>query len=83
MTFVLFGTDGCHLCDIAAQVVVVAAEGIEVTLYQEDIAESDHLVERYATRIPVILNELTEQELDWPFNEEQARKFLLNNNKRS
>jgi hypothetical protein len=83
MTFVLFGTDGCHLCDIAAQLVVVAAEGIEVTIYQEDIAESDLLVERYGTRIPVILNELTEQELNWPFSAEQAREFLLNDNKRN
>ena len=33
MTFVLFGTDGCHLCDIAAQLVVVAAEGIEAVSY--------------------------------------------------
>ena len=83
MTFVLFGTDGCHLCDIAAQLVVVAAEGIEVTIYQEDIAESDLLVERYGTRIPVILNELTEQELNWPFSAEQAREIFLNNKKRN
>ena len=37
-----------------------------------DIAEQEQWQEHYATKIPVLLNTETNQELCWPFNEEMV-----------
>lgn len=76
MSFVLLGTEGCHLCDDAAAILVAAAHDLDVTVYQDDIAASDDLVARYGTRIPVLKNETSGTELDWPFTVKDARQFF-------
>ena len=41
-----------------------------------DIAQSEELVERFGTRIPVLRRSDTGQELDWPFTRDQLLTFL-------
>lgn len=43
---------------------------------EQDIAESDILMERYQLRIPVLRREDTGAELDWPFDLVTAMVFL-------
>ncbi|WP_420597665.1 glutaredoxin family protein [Neptuniibacter sp.] len=73
----LMGTLGCHLCDVAASVLMPVVDPGKFELYQVDIADDDQLMEKYAVRIPVLVDVTSEQELEWPFDEQQAREFLL------
>ncbi|WAJ39570.1 glutaredoxin family protein [Pseudomonas sp. GOM7] len=71
----LFGTLGCHLCEVAEALLMPFVEhGLLVELI--DIAEDEAMVERYGLRIPVLRREDTGAELDWPFDAEQVVVFL-------
>ncbi|MBL4832382.1 MAG: glutaredoxin family protein [Alcanivorax sp.] len=76
MSFVLLGTEGCHLCEDATAILVAAAQGLDITVYQDDIAVSEDLVTRYGVRIPVLKNETSGAELDWPFSFDEVREFI-------
>ncbi|MCU1728646.1 glutaredoxin family protein [Pseudomonas sp. 7P_10.2_Bac1] len=73
----LLGTLGCHLCELAEDVVMplVLEYGLLVELI--DIADSEDAVEAYGLRIPVLRRVDTGAELDWPFDTEQVTHFLL------
>ncbi|MES2868373.1 MAG: glutaredoxin family protein [Pseudomonadota bacterium] len=72
----LFGTLGCHLCELAEEVVMPLVEhGLMVELI--DIADSEVSFEAYGLRIPVLQRVDTGEELDWPFDTEQVVNFLL------
>ena len=75
-TFKLYGTSGCHLCDLAqdllkAQQLSVGGFDLDVV----DISESDVLFERYGVTIPVVRHPQG-SELNWPFSAHQLRDFL-------
>jgi hypothetical protein len=72
----LFGTLGCHLCEVAEGVLMPFVEhGLLVELV--DIAESDVLSEAYGLRIPVLRRIDTGAELDWPFDDpDRVASFL-------
>ncbi len=71
----LFGTLGCHLCEVAeAELMPLVEHGLLVELV--DIAESDAMNEAYALRIPVLRRTDTGAELDWPFDTAQVVMFL-------
>ncbi|KRW62174.1 glutaredoxin family protein [Pseudomonas sp. TTU2014-080ASC] len=71
----LFGTLGCHLCEVAEAVLMPFAErGLLVELI--DIAEQEQWVEAYGLRIPVLRRLDTGAELNWPFAAEQVVEFL-------
>jgi hypothetical protein len=71
----LFGTLGCHLCELAEEVLMPLVEyGLLVELI--DIAERSDWVEDYGLRIPVLRRVDTGAELDWPFEAEQVVSFL-------
>ncbi|MBX9753283.1 MAG: glutaredoxin family protein [Pseudomonadaceae bacterium] len=71
----LFGTLGCHLCEVAEAVLLPFVEhGLLVELV--DIAESQASVDQYALRIPVLRRTDNGAELDWPFEAEQVVSFL-------
>ncbi|HCH33893.1 MAG TPA: thioredoxin family protein [Oceanospirillaceae bacterium] len=71
------GTSGCHLCDDAEALLVqwVNFETSDIILV--DIAESDALLARYGTRIPVLYCVDSRQELNWPFDRQMLTQFLL------
>ncbi|MFB3304916.1 MULTISPECIES: glutaredoxin family protein [unclassified Pseudomonas] len=72
----LFGTLGCHLCEIAeAEIMPLVEHGLLVELV--DIADPQDLTEAYGLRIPVLRRVDTGAELDWPFDTGQVVAFLL------
>lgn len=76
MSFTLFGTLGCHLCDDAEQLIMQLAPIIIDPVWQQDIAEDENLVEQYGIRIPVLRHDQTGAELGWPFDSQQLMQFI-------
>lgn len=72
----LMSTLGCHLCDVAAEVLVHNMDPARYVVDVVDIADDDLLVEKYGVRIPVLVDEASGQELGWPFDAEQLHVFL-------
>ena len=71
----LFGTLGCHLCEVAeAELLPLVEHGLLVELV--DIGEHERLIDDYALRSPVLRRVDTGAELDWPFDAEQIVTFL-------
>ncbi|AQT93435.1 MULTISPECIES: glutaredoxin family protein [Pseudomonas] len=71
----LFGTLGCHLCEIAeAEIMPLVEHGLLVELV--DITDPDDLTVAYGLRIPVLRRVDTGAELDWPFDTQQVVTFL-------
>ncbi|AZC19808.1 glutaredoxin family protein [Pseudomonas aestus] len=71
----LFGTLGCHLCELAeAELMPLVEHGLMVELV--DIADSQELFEAYGLRIPVLRRADNGAELGWPFDAEQVVAFL-------
>ncbi|MCF5668301.1 glutaredoxin family protein [Pseudomonas marginalis] len=71
----LFGTLGCHLCEIAeAEIMPFVERGLMVELV--DITDPDDLTDVYGLRIPVLRRVDTGAELDWPFDSQQLVAFL-------
>ncbi|QXI26943.1 glutaredoxin family protein [Pseudomonas vanderleydeniana] len=71
----LFGTLGCHLCEVAEAVLMPLVEhGLLVELV--DIADDESLFERYGLLIPVLRRVDTGAELGWPFDAEQVVAFV-------
>ena len=68
--FLLYHTAGCHLCEMAEEVLrpLAAREGWR--LEQVDIAGDEALEERYGVRIPVIRDASSGTEIGWPFDAE-------------
>lgn len=71
----LFGTLGCHLCEIAEDEIMPLVEhGLMLELV--DIADPHDLTDAYGLRIPVLRRVDTGAELDWPFDTAQVVAFL-------
>ncbi len=75
---ILFGTEGCHLCEEALDRIsqALCALGIPATLQQTDIAGDEALLADFGVRIPVLRDVLTGHELEWPFDEAQLARFI-------
>ncbi len=69
----LFQRDDCHLCDQALEVMAMARAPDFRSLWVDD---EQALEERYGTRVPVLRDEASGRELDWPFDEAALRGFL-------
>ncbi|GGY31689.1 glutaredoxin family protein [Bacterioplanes sanyensis] len=76
VSLVLLGTQGCHLCDEAREVILSLAGKIPHDVFEQDIAEKESLVDAFGTRIPVLMEENSGQCLDWPFNAEDVWRWL-------
>jgi len=71
-----YTTAHCHLCELAEALLVNTPMPEPVPVDVVDIAQSEELVARYGTRIPVLRRNDTGAELDWPFTKEQLLRFL-------
>jgi len=69
--YILFGTEGCHLCDEAESLMQAA----HVDFDKIDIINDDDAWQRYSVRIPVLRNHDGE-ELGWPFDAQGLQLFL-------
>ncbi|WP_174704262.1 glutaredoxin family protein [Pseudomonas abyssi] len=71
----LYGTQACHLCEAAMQVLQpLIADGLRVS--EVDISDSDELMQRYQMRIPVLQRTDSGAELDFPFDLAQVMDWL-------
>lgn len=75
----LYSTPGCHLCELAREVVEPLLNNHSLVLEEIDIAQSDELIERYGVKIPVLKSPYHIDELCWPFDTAQAAAFLVRN----
>ena len=75
-TLTLYGTSACHLCDLALALLNATLSPDFFTVRQVDIADSDALLERYGTRIPVLQRDRDGSELNWPFDANALIDFL-------
>lgn len=75
-TVYLYSTPGCHLCDLAWEVLAPLIANLPLRLEEVDIADSDELIELYGVRIPVLKYADHVEELGWPFDGCQANDFL-------
>jgi hypothetical protein len=53
-TVVLYGREGCCLCDDAREVLIRAGAGQRFVLQERDIEHDDALLAAYLERIPVV-----------------------------
>jgi Glutaredoxin-like domain (DUF836) len=77
MKYLLLGTSGCHLCELAEGLInecLVAETGITVDLI--DIAEQTQWQADYSTQIPVLLHQESKQSLNWPFTLDEVNTFI-------
>ena len=68
--YVLYHTDGCHLCELALALV----EQSNVQFKHVHICDSAELAARYGTSIPVFA--CGQRELCWPFDASALTQFL-------
>ncbi len=71
---ILYHTSGCHLCEMARDILWPFLSEADFKLVEVDIAESDDLIESYGVRIPVLLCD--GRELGWPFDAGQLQQFV-------
>lgn len=80
MSLILFHTAGCHLCDLAEEVVQQALKQMNrqsLTVEKIDIADSESLLDAYGVKIPVLKQTTNPTELNWPFSPEDVEAWLL------
>jgi hypothetical protein len=70
---ILFQRDDCHLCDLALEVLAQARVPDFESVF---IDGDDGLEARYGVRVPVLRDEDSGHELEWPFGREQLRAWL-------
>ena len=73
MHLILYQRDDCPLCDHALAVLAAArAPDFESVWIDEDAG----LERRYGARVPVLRDEGSGSELDWPFDPDAVRAFV-------
>ena len=75
----LYHTSGCHLCEAAEGLVmaVLAAKNLPLDcLKRVDIADDNALLKRYGVVIPVLRQEDSAQELNWPFGPDDIQRLV-------
>lgn len=73
MGLIMFQRDDCHLCDQALDVLAAARTPDFESVFIDDDAG---LEQRYGMRVPVLRDQASGRELDWPFDVDAARRFL-------
>jgi hypothetical protein len=56
----VLGREGCHLCEVAREVVADVARTAGVGWTERDVTESEELLRRYAELVPVVFVDGTE-----------------------
>jgi Glutaredoxin-like domain (DUF836) len=73
MILVLYQRDECHLCDLAIDVLANA----RVPDFSSVFIDNDNALEaKYGERVPVLREEESKRELDWPFDAAAVRRFV-------
>jgi glutaredoxin len=73
MPLILYQRDDCPLCDHALAVLAAARTPEFESVW---IDEDARLERGYGARVPVLRDDDTGRELDWPFDADAVRAFL-------
>jgi hypothetical protein len=73
MRLILYQRDDCHLCDLALEVLARARVPEFRSVFIDDDAE---LERRYGERVPVLRDDESARELDWPFDARAVAGWL-------
>lgn len=76
MKVILYSTVGCHLCELAKQILWPLVVQYQFRFVEIEIADDDVLMSRYGMRIPVLGSPASERELNWPFTVKDADAFF-------
>ena len=68
----LFGTDGCHLCEQAQALLTELGIAYEY----RDIIDNELWLKQFGLLIPVLWHQPTQRQLNWPFSDLDVRAFL-------
>ena len=71
---ILYYTEYCHLCDEAETLMLAA--GLSESYQKIEIDDDPELLERYEIYIPVLKRTDNQQELFWPFGQQDLAVFL-------
>ena len=73
----LLGTSGCHLCELAEQIINDNLNSNQLWLIDIiDIAEQEQWQAQFALLIPVLYHPESQKQLGWPFNLQQVNLFF-------
>ncbi|WDE14120.1 glutaredoxin family protein [Thalassomonas haliotis] len=67
--FILYSSEGCHLCEQALELCYQQLDPARIKIV--DIVDDDDLVALYGVHIPVLERLTDGQKLFWPFNAQQ------------
>jgi hypothetical protein len=73
MRLILYQRDDCHLCDLALDVLAQARAPDFDSMFIDDDAE---LEARYGERVPVLREDASDRELNWPFDIASVQRFI-------
>ncbi|HXD83185.1 MAG TPA: glutaredoxin family protein [Rudaea sp.] len=73
MRLMLFQRDDCRLCDLAIEVLAQARAPEFSSVFIDDDAV---LEARYGERVPVLREDASRRELNWPFDADAVAAFL-------
>lgn len=73
MRLILYQRDDCRLCDEALALLAAAGVGDFTSVW---IDGDEALEVRYGTRVPVLRDEDTGREIDWPLSSTNIDSFL-------
>jgi glutaredoxin-like protein DUF836 len=73
MRLILYQRDDCHLCDLALDVLAQARVPDFSSVFIDDDAQ---LEARYGERVPVLRDDDSARELNWPFDAERVARWL-------
>lgn len=80
MNYLLLATAGCHLCELAEQLISecrFTGESFNIELI--DIAEQTQWQQGFATKIPVLLHQESQHYINWPFTQDDILTFIKQN----
>lgn len=72
----LYTTSHCHLCEEAEALLVQVGEELSFNYNKIEISDSEDLLTTYGTKIPVLRNMSTQQELCWPFDKKSIYQLI-------
>jgi len=74
--FYLLTRESCPLCKIAIQQIYAQQLEEPIRLHLVDIDSDEALKQEYGALVPVIIRELDDAEMKWPFEEQKLMEFL-------
>jgi hypothetical protein len=76
----LYSTSCCHLCEQATEI-LNRLTAYNFSCEQTEICDSEALLAEYGTKIPVLHNCISGQELNWPFTENEVIELITSTKK--